>query len=49
MTSIVVAILVITLLFPGLAMLFAIVLRYLLRGASHAEPHDSDGAEPPAH
>lgn len=32
MTSVVVAVLVITLLLPGLALLVAVVLRYLLRG-----------------
>jgi len=33
MTSTIVAVLVITLLVPGLALLFAVVLRFLVRGA----------------
>lgn len=46
MTSIVVAVLVVTLLAPGLAMLVAVVVRYLLRGAPGAQdPDDED--EPP--
>ena len=40
MTSVLVAILVITLLVPGLALLFAVVLRFLLRGPPR--PHETD-------
>ena len=42
MTSVVVAVLVITLLLPGLVLLFAVVLRYLLREG----PRLSQGRQP---
>ena len=45
MTSIVAAVLVITLLLPGLALLFAIVIRFALRGAPRAQ--DRPGARDP--
>lgn len=45
MTSVVVAVLVSTLLLPGLALLFAIVVRYLLHGAPRpTERHDASRA-----
>ena len=49
MTSVVVAILVVTLLVPGLAMLAAVVIRYLFRGARppSSPPDESDDPEPP--
>lgn len=37
MTSTLVAVLVVTLLLPGLALMFAVVIRYLLRGAKHRQ------------
>ena len=41
MTSTVVAVLAVTLLLPGLVMLFAVVLRFLLRGAPR-RPNDDE-------
>jgi hypothetical protein len=49
MTSIIVAVLVVTLMLPGLAMLVAIVVRYVLRGAPRPpEPGDDEGPAGPA-
>ena len=44
-TSIVIAILVVTLLLPGLALLFAIVIRFLFRGAPPPPSHDRINGE----
>ena len=45
MTSVVVAVLVVTLLLPGLALLFAVVVRYLFHGPPRpGEPQDASHA-----
>ena len=47
MTSVVVPVLVVTLLLPGLAMLFAVMIRYLVRGAPPRErPREGAGDKP---
>ena len=49
MTSIVVAVLVVTLLLPGLVMLFAVVIRFVLRGVPRPrDPNDADDPHGPA-
>jgi hypothetical protein len=42
----VVTVLVVTLLLPGLVMLFAVVVRYLLRGAPRVPGRDDDDGPP---
>lgn len=45
MTSLLVAVLVVTLLVPGLALLFAVVLRFLLRGMPRPRETDAGPVE----
>jgi len=47
MTSAVVAILVVTLLLPGLALLFAVVLRFLFSRGTHRPDAPPDGPDQP--